>query len=190
MALQELAANVAGTDLTYFMLQDVTLGNQVKQVRAIVSATTTNEWISHPHIDGEMRTLALSTLDVMETLTKYRNRIVHDVWRTAPTEEVPDGLTGDRATRWGKAEIRSSRTTFYHVTKMFFLVACTLGAAGDAIRQLRKYDRDDLRRRAWAGQEGRIAAAERYHGQLSQRLTDLRNGRLKGWRWDEVPLPL
>jgi hypothetical protein len=80
MALQQLAADVAGTDLTYFMLRDRTLGFQVGQVKAIVSATTTNEWISHPPIDSEMRTLALSTLAGMATLTPYRNRIVHDIW--------------------------------------------------------------------------------------------------------------
>jgi hypothetical protein len=185
MALQQLAADVAGTDLTYFMLQDRTLGFQVGQVKAIVSATTTNEWISHPPIDSEMRTLALSTLAGMATLTPYRNRIVHDIWRVTPTEEVPDGLTGDRATRWGKT-VESSRTTFYQISKMFFLVAATLNAAGDATRQLRDHDRDYLRRR----RDDRVGDAERYHAQLSQRLTDLNNDRLDGWRWNEIPLPL
>jgi hypothetical protein len=73
---------------------------------------------------------------------------------------------------------------------MFFLVAATLNAAGDAIRQLRRHDREHLRGQARAGEEGRVADAERYYAQLSQRLSDLKNGRLDGWRWNEIPLPL
>ncbi len=81
-------------------------------------------------------------------------------------------------------DCRNQWTTFYQISKMFFLVAATLNAAGDAIRQLRDHDRDHLYRR----RDDRVADAERYHAQLSQRLADLNNDRLDGCRWNEIPL--
>lgn len=185
VGLQQMIADLSGTDLTYFMLQDATLGAQVKQSEAIVKATNTNEWITHPPVDSEMRLLALKGLSQMRYMTECRNRVVHDIWRPRATEEWPLGLEGTRATRWGKAKILSSLQTFHQLDSMFSLAAELLGAVGVAIVKLRQHDPEYV-----SGlKDDSVSAARRCCIDLARKVELARSAKLPGWRWEVIPLP-
>lgn len=179
MALQQMAEAMTGTGLIYFILRDGTLGTQVKHVRTMVEQATTNEWIRHPPMDTEARAMVLSTLKVMEKLVNWRNRVVHDVWEPAPSENWPDGLLGYRATRWGKEHVKTTVGSLHLLGKTFFLVACVLGDAGRAIEVLRSREQDAT----MAHRNDPLRSARGYHRDLIARATAMESGQQEGWRW-------
>jgi len=180
VALQQMAEAMTGTGLIYFTLRDATLGAQVKQVRVMVEHATTNEWIRHPPMDAEMRGVILSALKALDPfLVTLRNRVIHDVWEPAPTDDHPDGLYGHRATRWGKEGVETTVGTLHLIGSTFFQVACVLSEAGRALALLQDHDRAHA-----AGlRDNPVREAERYHQELVARMTAIQTGRQEGWRW-------
>lgn len=180
IALQQVAEAVTGTGLIYFTLRDATLGTQVKQVRELVAHATTNEWITHPPVDVEMREVILSTLKMLDPfLVSLRNRVIHDVWDPEPSPEHPDGVRGHRATRWGKGGVETTVTTLHLIGSTFFLVACTLGAAARAMDLLREHDRDFIGRL----RDNPLQEATKYHRELRVRTHGIQSGTQEGWLW-------
>jgi hypothetical protein len=179
MAVQQLAETMTGTGLIYFILQDATLGAQLKNVLAMVERATTNEWIDHPPMDTEVRDLIIDALKEMQYLVSLRNRVVHDVWAPAPTAEYPTGIYGFRATRWSKSTVNSTVGSLNQVASAFFLVACTLGAAERALIKLREKDGPQP---DWF-REDVMSELKGYHGDLVARCTGIKSGQLQGWRW-------
>src|SRR4051794_10888672 len=167
MALQQLAETVTGTGLLYFILRDATLGTQLKQVQTLVEYATTNEWIRHPPLDAEVRDLVLDTLKATKPLVEFRNRVIHDIWAPAPTEERSDGIGAFRATRWGKESLQSTVGTLHQIAAAFFLVACALGAAERALADLKKLDPAQ----AWRTRAEVLREVQGYHGDLVSRVT-------------------
>jgi hypothetical protein len=179
MAVQELAETMTGTGLIYFMLQDATLGAQLKNVQAMVEQATTNEWIKHPPMDAEVRDVIIEALKQMQSLVPLRNRVIHDVWAPAATAEHPDGIFGFRATRWGKSTVNSTVGSLNQIASAFFLVACTLGAAERALIELRN---SDTAQPYWSRDDATYEL-KRYHRDLLTRSTGIKSGQLEGWRW-------
>jgi hypothetical protein len=179
MALQQLAETVTGTGLLYFILRDATLGTQLKQVQTLVEHATTNEWIRHPPLDAEVRDLVLDTLRATKPLVEFRNRVIHDIWAPAPSEDHPDGIRAFRATRWGKEFLESTVGTLHQIAATFFLVACALGAAERALADLEKLDPGQ----PWRTRGEALRELQGYHGDLASRVTAIRSGGLEGWHW-------
>lgn len=179
MAVQQLAETVTGTGLVYFVLQDATLGAQLRNVQAMVEHATTNEWITHPHMDAEVRDTIIDTLKQMQLLVPLRNRVIHDMWTPTPTDEHPDGIYGYRATRWSKSTVNSTVGSLHQIASAFFLVACTLGAAERALIDLRK---GDATQPFWSRDDATYEL-KGYHRDLLSRTSGIKSGQLKGWRW-------
>ncbi len=178
IALQQLAETMTGTGLIYVLLRDAPFGRQLQDVHAMVEQATTNEWIRHPPMDAEVRDLILGTLKATRRLVDLRNRVVHDMWAPAPSVDQPSGLRGSRATRWGKETVDSTVGTFHQIASAFFLVACTLGAAERALKDLRKVDQE-----RWHSREGVLSELKRYHRDFIERTNAITTGDLEGWHW-------
>lgn len=174
MQVQQLAESVTGTGLIYFIMRDLTLGQQLGQVKMMVEQATTNEWIRHPPMDADVRTLILEALRPSRLLVEFRNRVVHDIWNPEPTESRPDGIYGYRATAWGKQSVSSTVGTLNLIASSFFLAACTLCEAERALVDLRKenHSRDDV-----------MMKVKEYHRELIQREAAIKSGVLTGWHW-------
>lgn len=137
IALQEMAAAVAGSDMLYFLMEDATMGTQIKQTKALIEGP--ERWTSMvdgPPLTRESRDAALDCLSLLAWLTPFRNRIVHDAWY--PDERLSaDGVLGRRATRFGRLEVLSRRATFHRIAYSFFLATKCLNETTLAVHALR-----------------------------------------------------
>lgn len=138
IALQEMASAIAGSTSVFFLMEDGTMGTQIKQTRSLIQGP--ERWTSQgaaAHLRPECRDAAMECLSLLEWLTRFRNRIVHDEWY--PDERVGDGdgLLGRRATRFGKVEVLSRRATFHRVAYSFYVATQCVNHTTTAVYSLR-----------------------------------------------------
>lgn len=189
--LQQLVAMVAGTDLAHLMLEDLTLGAQVKHAQAVLTMPN-DKFIGAAHLEPEVRDLAVYGLTTLATLTTFRNRVIHDHWYPDPTDEWPDGLKGMRPTRFSRATIYSSVRAFLRLGEVIGTTSALLSSVWLAVPEWRPAPEGTILARypdlyPPGSSIPHTRTARGLRDKLEALFAQMESGGLPGWRWDEVP---
>jgi hypothetical protein len=137
VSVVQFGAAVMGTDLMYALQEDKTLGVQWKQVQSVISLVNGTAARKTAEITSETQQEAMNVLKRAWPVVEYRNRIVHDVWRSDPTDEQPERIAGRRATRWSKDSIETNIGSLHRLSSVLFGVAVAFSRLQDHVQSHR-----------------------------------------------------
>jgi hypothetical protein len=176
VSLLQFAAAVMGSDLTYALLEDSTLGGQFKQVRGILAVVNGTAARKAAAVTDETKASALTLLDACEAIVKYRNRLIHDVWTPQPDPRRSDVIVSRRATRWSRESVTTTIESLGILAGVINEACVSFSALEDQVLSER------------SGQRPMRQVGSRFDVMLTvARIDSLRTSKQAGWLWQVTP---